>query len=151
MVNMFKTTSAKTPEEYIAGVPEERRPDVEQLHRLIRRTAPRLKPHIQSGMLAYGSFHYRSSSGREGDWFVIGLASQKRYLSLYVCAADGKQYLAESFRDRFPKADIGRSCIRFQRLDELDPAALKELLLKGAAFKGYSFPKASKASSARKR
>lgn len=144
MVNMFKTTSATTPGEYIAMLPDERRAEVERLDRLIRKTAPRLKPHIQSGMLAYGSFHYRSSSGREGDWFVIGLASQKRYLSLYVCATDGKRYLAESFRDRFPKADIGRSCIRFKRAEDLDPVALKALLRKGALFKGIAPEKVSR-------
>ena len=40
---------------------------------------------------------------------------------------DGR-YLAESRADRFPKASVGKSCIRFKRLDDLDEAELRDLL-----------------------
>ena len=46
--------------------------DVQAIHDLIRVLAPELNARIEYGMLAYGSYHYRSASGREGDWFVIG-------------------------------------------------------------------------------
>lgn len=82
-----------------------------------------------SGMIGYGRYHYRYASGREGDWCLLGLASHKRYISLYVTAEDGKGgYLAEAYRDRLPKADIGKSCVRFRRLDDLDQDALRELV-----------------------
>lgn len=130
---MFKTTDAETPEQYIAALDEPRRSQVGQLDKLIRRTAPQLAPHIASGMLAYGSFHYRYASGREGDWFPIGLASQKRYISLYVTATDPAHgYLAESYRDRLPKADIGRSCVRIKRLEDVDLRVIEELIRRGA-------------------
>jgi hypothetical protein len=129
---MFKTTTATTPDEYIEALDEPRRSDVRRLHGLIRRTAPDLEPHIASGMLAYGTYHYRYASGREGDWFPIGLASQKRYISLYVNAAADGQYLAESYRDRLPKADIGRSCVRIRKLADVDLAALESLIKAGA-------------------
>ena len=79
-------------------------------------------------MLGYGSHHYRYASGREGDWFLIGLASQKRYISLYVCATDADGYVAEHYRERLPKADIGKSCIRFKRLADVDLEVLGELV-----------------------
>ena len=133
---MFKTTDAPTPEEYIDRLEEPRRSDIRSLHELITRTAPDLEPHIASGMLAYGRYHYRSKSGSEGDWFHIGLASNKRYISLYVMATDpqGGGYLAESYRDRLPKADIGRSCVRFKRTGDVDTATLVELIEGGAKF-----------------
>lgn len=134
---MFKPTGARTPEEYIQGLPTERRIEVERLHRLIRKIAPSLKPQIRSGMIGYGTFRYRSSSGREGEWSAVLLAGQKNYGPLYVCATDGKTYLAESYKSRFPKASIGKSCIRFKRLEDLDPEALEELLREGARFKGF--------------
>jgi hypothetical protein len=100
---------------------------------LIRREAPQLEPHIASGMLAYGRYHYKGKSkGTEGEWFHIGLASQKRYISLYVMAADDNGYLAESYKERLPKADIGRSCVRIRRLDDVDQEQLKELIRTGA-------------------
>src|SRR6059036_1918307 len=114
--------AAKTPEEYLAGVDETRRADLRRLHGLIRKTLPKLKPHIMGGMgtnmIAYGTFHYKSASGREGDWAIVSLAAQKNYISLYVCVVDAKDgaYLAERYKDKLPKASIGRSCIRFKRL-----------------------------------
>ena len=44
--------------------------------------------------------------------------------------ADG--FVAERYRERLPKADIGRSCVRFTRVDDLDPEALAELIREGA-------------------
>ena len=123
-----KPERATSPENYLEQIDEPRRTEMEALDRLIRDTAPQLERHLQSGMLGYGAFRYRYASGREGDWFVIGLASQKRYISLYVCATDGERYLAENYRDRLPKADIGKSCVRFKRLHDVDLEVLEELV-----------------------
>ncbi|MFC0530718.1 DUF1801 domain-containing protein [Phytohabitans kaempferiae] len=123
----------RTPEEYIAALPEPRRGEVRVLHDLIRREAPELEPHLQSGMLGYGSYHYRYDSGREGDWFVVGLASRRAYVSLYVSASEGDRYLAETFRDRLPKADVGRGCVRIKRLTDVDLATVAELVRAASA------------------
>lgn len=104
------------------------------LHDLIRREAPGLEPHVQSGMLAYGRYHYRYATGREGDWFHIGLAARKAYLSLYVTAIEGEVYLAESYVDRLPKANIGKSCVRIKRLADVDLDTVAELVRTGAAW-----------------
>jgi hypothetical protein len=130
---MFKTTDAESPDEYMDRLEEPRRTDIRQLDALIRKIAPKLEPHLASGMLAYGRYHYKGKSkGTEGEWFHIGLASNKRYISLYVMAADKDGYLAESYKAKLPKADIGRSCVRFKRLSDLDPTTLKELIAAGA-------------------
>jgi uncharacterized protein YdhG (YjbR/CyaY superfamily) len=122
-------TTAKTPEQYIDRLEEPRRDDVRRLHDLIRKTVPKLEPYMEYGMIGYGRFHYRYASGREGDTCTIGLASNKRYISLYVVAEDGKGgYLAESYRDRLPKADIGKSCVRFKHLEDVDEKVLREMI-----------------------
>ena len=120
-----------TPEEYIANVDESRRADIAALDALIRKLAPKLEVGIQSGILAYGPWHYKYASGREGDWFRIGLASNKNYISLYVCAGDECGYVAERYRKALPKANIGKACVRFKRLSDLDQGALKELIREG--------------------
>lgn len=117
-----------TPEEYMAALEEPRKSMIEQLHRLILETAPDLDPHIRNGMLGYGHYHYKYASGREGDWFKVGLASNKNYISLYICAVVNGQYLAETYRSKLPKASIGKSCIRFKRLDDLDIEIIQEML-----------------------
>ena len=77
-------------------------------------------------MLGYGSYHYVYASGREGDWPILGLASRKRYISLYACAPSTARFATST--GRLPKADIGKSCVRFKRLEDLDRDTLKELI-----------------------
>jgi len=125
---MKRRTSAATPADYIAGVDEKRRPDIQRLHDLVREVAPELEPTMEFGMLGYGKLHYRYASGREGDWMKIGIASNKQYISLYCCAADDRGYVAERYRERLPKANIGKSCVRFKRLDDLDDDVLRQLI-----------------------
>jgi hypothetical protein len=45
--------------------------------------------------------------------YVGGSASARR-------SAPSSPYLAESYRVRLPEADIGKSCVRFKRLDDPD-------------------------------
>ena len=117
-----------TPDDYIDALEEPRRGEIRELHDLIRATAPDLEPYVASGMLGYGPFHYRYASGREGDASLIALSSRKRYISLYVlCVTDGG-YLAEQYAERLPKADIGKSCVRFKRTGDVDPGVLRELI-----------------------
>lgn len=123
-----KKTTAKTAEEYIELLDEPRKSQLKELHELIRKTVPKLKPAIALGMIMYGKFHYKYKSGREGDWYVIALASQKNYISLYVCATDGKKYVAEKYKKQLPKADIGRSCIRFKKIEDIDLPLIKKIL-----------------------
>src|SRR6185503_15672163 len=96
----------------------------------------KLEPHLASGMLAYGPYQYRGKTS-SGTWFRMGLASQKRYISLYVMAEDlvSGGYLAESYKDRLPKADIGKSCVRFKRPEDLDRATLTQLIQEAATLK----------------
>ena len=89
-------------------------------------------------MLGYGRFHYRYDSGREGDASLVALSSRKQYISLYVTCADADGYVAERYADRLPKADIGKSCVRFKRTSDLDLDALRELLAEAGRIGGAS-------------
>jgi hypothetical protein len=130
-MNMFKPTVAKTPAEYIKMIDEPRRSEIKTLDALIRKAVPKLKRHIISGVIGYGKYHYKYSSGREGDWFIVGLGSRKQYISLYLsaCTEEG-EYVAEKLRKKLPKANIGKSCIRFKKIEDIDlnilESAIKE-------------------------
>lgn len=131
-MNMFKPTAAKTPEEYIAAIDEPRRSQIQQLHDFIQKTVPKLKPVIIYGMIGYGLYPYKSKSGREGEWTTMALASQKNYISVYVSCADKDGiYIAEKYKTQLPKANIGKSCIRFKKVEDIDLAVLKKILLEG--------------------
>jgi hypothetical protein len=125
--------NVKTPAEYIAAVGDKRRPDIAALDALIRKHAPELERVIMDGMLGYGPFRYRYASGREGDACKLSIASNASYISLYCFAADAKGYVAERYVDRLPKASIGKSCVRFKKLAELDEKALVALIKETAS------------------
>ena len=117
-----------TPAEYVAAVDDKRRSDIAALDALIRKHAPKLEPVIMGGMLGYGPFHYRYASGREGDACKLSIASNASYISLYCFAADAKGYVAERYVDRLPKTSIGKACVRFKKLADLDEKALVALI-----------------------
>lgn len=135
---MFKPTSALTPDEYIAAIPEPRRQEFEKIHDLIQKTVPTLEPHILSGMIGYGTYHFRYASGKEGDWSLICLANQKNYISVYICSTENGKYVAEEYIDKLPKASIGKSCIRFKSLQEIDLSVLAEIIKKAEKIGGAS-------------
>ena len=124
--------AVSTPSEYLARLEEPRRAEVKRLDALVRATVPQLERCIVSGMLAYGPVHYRYASGREGDAARLSIASNVTGISLYALAADEDGWIAERYRSKLPKAKIGKSCVRFKRLDDLDLDALRALMREAA-------------------
>jgi uncharacterized protein YdhG (YjbR/CyaY superfamily) len=134
---MFKPVAAKTIDEYIASIPEPRKSEIIKLDKFIKETAPELKPHFAYNMLGYGSFHYKSKSGREGYWPVISLASQKNYISVYVCSVENGKYVAESYGEKLGKVSVGKSCIRIKNLEDVNFEVLKEVIRKSVKSPGF--------------
>ena len=122
-------SKATMPEEYIEALPEPRRAQVRELHDFIRATVPELEPFMERpGMIGYGSYHYKYESGREGDSCIVGLVSRKNYISVYAMGGDGDRYVAQKYKEQLPKADIGKSCIRFKRPEDIDFEILARIL-----------------------
>lgn len=127
-MNMFKPVKAKTIEEYMAALVPERKEAITFLHNFIQEVAPSLKPHFAANMLGYGSFKYKSYKKEMLDWPVVSLASQKNYISIYVCAIQDGGYLAEQYKDDLGKVSVGKSCIRFKKIADLNLKVLEKLL-----------------------
>ena len=132
---MAKMADVRTPQEYIDRLEEPRRADVQRLHELITTEAPELEPHVSEDGIGYGNYRFRYRTGREGDWSTIGLASQKRYISLYI-SGNRIGSVAERYRDRLPKADISRWCVRIKRMSDVDEAALIDLIREARTYAG---------------
>lgn len=120
-------------DEFLASLPDDRRDTVTAVHKAIRKAVPKIKPVIMSGMgpsplIGYGKYHYKSASGREGDWFLIGLAPGKNYYSLHICVLDKDGYLVERNAAKLGKVKTGRSCINFNKLEDLNLAAAMALV-----------------------
>lgn len=137
-MNMFKPSKAKTVAEYLKALPPERRELVEFLHEYIQKAAPSLRPHFASNMLGYGSFPYKNYKKELVEWPVVALASQKQYVSLYVCAVKDGKYLAETYAKDLGTVSVGKSCIRLKKLDDLHLPTLKKIIQAAAKQPGFA-------------
>jgi hypothetical protein len=125
-----------TIDEFLAGLPADRRETMTTVHKAIRKTAPKLAATMMYGMgpspiIGYGKYRYRSASGREGDWFLIGLAAGKGYYSLHICVGGKDGYLVEQNAAKLGKVKTGRSCINFKKLEDLKLGAAMALVKQG--------------------
>jgi Domain of unknown function (DU1801) len=125
------------PAAFIASLPETVRGDLERLDAAISEAMPGRPKTMWEGKLwggsdqtiiGYGDHSYRRSDGKEADWFVVGLAPQKNYISVYVNATDEDGYLTEQYADRLGKAKVGKSSISFTSIDDIDLEVLIELV-----------------------
>ncbi|HET7726662.1 MAG TPA: DUF1801 domain-containing protein [Candidatus Limnocylindrales bacterium] len=115
---------ATTPEAYLAALDEPRRSDIATIHERVRQVAPSLTPGAERGFLTYGRYRYRYASGRAGEWFCLGIASNKQYISVYAPPTIDLEPLVA----RLPKANLGRGCIRFKRVADVDLGVLDEVI-----------------------
>jgi len=136
-MNMFKKVHADSIPAYLASLPPDRREQVQAMDKFIRKTVPKLKPHFSYNMLGYGSFKYLKDKKELLDWHTLGLASQKNYYSLYVCAMEDGKYIAEKYKSELGKVSVGKTCIRFKKPEDLDLKGLAKVLKLAARFPGF--------------
>jgi hypothetical protein len=128
---------------FLAALPANRRETVTTLHKAIRKAVPKLTPTVMSGMgpsplIGYGKYHYKTASGREGDWFLIGLSPGKKDYSLHICVGDKNGYLVERNAAKLGKVKTGRSCINFKKLEDLKLDVAMTLVKQGAKTGGIN-------------
>lgn len=134
------TSNANTPEEYIEQLPEDRKAAVTKLHHLIINNMPRgLEAGMGYGMLAYYVPKSIYPEGYHCKPFpplpFINVASQKNYIALYHYGLYAKQELHDWFVTEYPKhsklkLDLGKSCVRFKKIDAIPYDLIEELLSK---------------------
>ena len=121
-----------TPGQSLDAAPAGRQEILRTLDAAIREAAPHLRPEICHGMIGYGVAPYQTKSGCEGVWPKVGLANKKHHVSLYICACDDDGYLVENNAARLGKVSVGKGCIRFKRLDQLNLEVAMELVKRAA-------------------
>ena len=83
--------------------------------------------------IGYGDYSYERADGQTVEWFIVGVASQKHYTSVYVNAVDGDGYLVEKYADSLGKVKTGKSSISFKSLDDIELDVLLDLVGKANA------------------
>ncbi len=133
----MERSTTTTPDQFIAGLPDGVRDDIATLDAVIAEAMAGTERVLWEGpmwggtdqrIIGYGSHQYTNRSGVHVDWFVIGLAAQKQYLSLYVNAADADGYILRRFAGRLGKVKVGSANATFKRASDIDLDALREMV-----------------------
>lgn len=121
--------TATTPETYIEQLPPERRHPMQQLRKVILTHLPvGFKEGIGYGMIAYSVPHELYPAGYHCDPKVplpfMSIASQKNFIALYHMGIYAHKELFDWFVSEYPKhcktkLDMGKSCIRFKKMEEI--------------------------------
>lgn len=82
----------------------------------------------EQSIVGYGLIAQPRPKGRTVEWFLVGLARQKNYLSLYVNAAEDGAYLSKSYGPRLGKTKVGSASISFATSEAIDLQVLDEMV-----------------------
>jgi hypothetical protein len=116
---------------HIASLDEPRRSQLTHLHEVITAAMPGapIRMFEYGGpLIGYGIYAYTNSKGPAGDWFAVGLASRKAYVSLFSMGQRDGGYLVEAVHDRFPGTTIGRSCLNIKDPTTISDDAVRDLV-----------------------
>lgn len=81
-----------------------------------------------TSIVGFGNYHYKSKSGREGDWFYCGFSPRKQNLTIYLSMCDlSKQ---KDLLKKLGKHKTSKSCIYIKSLADIDKKILKEVISK---------------------
>ena len=133
-------SKATTPEQYLSELPEDRKEAILKLRNAIKENLPQgFEEVISYGMLGYVVPHSIYPSGYHCDPKLplpfINLASQKNFIALYHMGIYANKNLESWFASEYPKhvktkLDMGKSCIRFKKMDDIPFDFIGELAAK---------------------
>jgi hypothetical protein len=118
-------SGADSVQAYLAELPDDRREIVEAVRSVVLENLPvGFEEGMQYGMIGYYVPLERYPVTYNGQPLgIAALASQKRHLSLYLMGIYGDDGESSWFRERWAETgkrlDMGKSCVRFRRLDDL--------------------------------
>lgn len=133
-------SSANTPKEYIASLAEDRKASLTELQKVIKKKLPKgFEETMQYGMISYVVPHTIYPSGyhcKPSDALpFMSIASQKNFIAVYHMGIYADKKLMDWFLAEFPKhssakLDMGKSCIRFKKPEQIPYSLIGELASK---------------------
>ncbi|MDX5584169.1 MAG: DUF1801 domain-containing protein [Aureibaculum sp.] len=134
------TSDAKTPEEYISALPQDRKDAISKLRKIILNSLPKgFTETISYGMLGYVVPHSIYPDGYHCDPKLplpfMSIASQKNFVGVYHMGIYAYKELYDWFVNEYPKhssrkIDMGKSCIRLKKIEEIPYELIGELASK---------------------
>ena len=133
-------STAKTPAEYVDSLPDERKSVIENIRKTVLDNLPEgFEETMGYGMLGYVVPHSIYPSGYHCDPKTplpfISVASQKNFIAFYHMGIYADETLLNWFVAEYPKhcktkLDMGKSCIRFKKMNDIPLELLGQLVTK---------------------
>lgn len=130
-------SKAQTVEAYLKEIPAERQASMQKLSSICRIELKGFEEVISYGMIGYvvpktiypAGYHCTP----ELPLPFVNIASQKNFIALYHMGVYGSSKLLDWFVAEYPKhakskLDMGKSCIRFKKMDDIPFTLIQELL-----------------------
>jgi len=118
-------------EEYIASrASEPQRADCKELMTLLESVTGQEPRMWGPSIVGYGSYRYTYGSGRTGEAPLVGFAIRGRELVVYLDAEGDEQ---RALLSRLGKHSMGKTCLYFKRLSDLDWSVLEQLVVNSVA------------------
>lgn len=101
---------ASTIEEYTNAIPLDRKEIVVKLITIFHEYFPEIEGNMEYNMPSFNP--------------VCAIASQKHYVSLYIHRID----LVEKYRNELGNLKVGKSCIRFKKMEQMPEKTIRNIL-----------------------
>lgn len=131
---------AESVKEYLENIPEERKPAMNQLRDIVKNNIPKgFEECLSYGMIGYVVPHSIYPDGYHCNTKLplpfINIANQKNFIALYHMGIYADKDLMSWFVEEYPKhskykLDMGKSCIRFKKIDHIPYDLIKALIQK---------------------
>ena len=125
-----KATGASVEDYIRSRASEEQLEDCRKLMAIFRKVTKKRPKMWGPSIVGYGSYRYTLESGRTGEMCLAGFAIRGRELVVYLVAESKEQ---RALRSKLGKHRMGKSCLYFKRLADLDVAILERLIVGSVA------------------
>ncbi len=149
-------SDAKTAAEYLSNLDDVRREAISAVRGVILDNLPDgYEEAMQFGMITYVvPLSVLADTYNGQPLMYVALASQKRHMSLYLTNVYGDESVETWFRERYraagKKLDMGKSCVRFRKLDDLPLELVGEVVARTPLAEFVEIYKASRSGRARR-
>lgn len=113
--------------DYIASrASEEQAADCKTLMAMLKKITKEQPRMWGPSIVGYSSYRYTYESGRTGEMCAVGFAIRGREMVIYLAADSPKQ---QALLSKLGKYKMGKSCLYFKRLAEVDKSVLEQLVI----------------------
>ena len=123
--NKTKPTGASVKDYLAARGSEQQRADCQELMALLGKVTQQSPKMWGPSIVGYGSYRYTYESGRTGEAPLAGFAIRGRELVVYLMTEGSQQ---KALLSKLGKHRVGKSCLYFRQLADLDKAVLEQVV-----------------------